>query len=154
MHSQGNNVYQYASPKSNAYQYASPKFEQSSDTPAPLPLHQELSHYPTRTCCPPWHLNDYLFTTVAEEQALSTKHPYRMAGGTTVDLAIQDECRMAHVCHYVMTHIADSLYYADAIKPKPKPKQYDLKTGLHMFSDPGNTTVVKELTKFHTLKCF
>ena len=61
---------------------------------------------------------------------------------------------MAHVCHYVMTHIADSLYYADAIKSKPKQKQYSLKAGLHWFSDRGNTAVVKELTQFHTLKCF
>jgi hypothetical protein len=38
-----------------------PKIKQSSDTPAPLPLHQESSRYPTRTRCPPQHLNDYLF---------------------------------------------------------------------------------------------
>jgi hypothetical protein len=81
---------------------------QSSDTPAPLPHHQESSRYPTRTRRPPQHLNDYVFMTVAEEHALPTERPYRTAGGTTVDLAIQDECRMAHVCHYVMTHIADS----------------------------------------------
>jgi hypothetical protein len=90
---------------------------------------------------------------VAEEQALPTEHPYCTAGGTTVDLAIQDEHRMAHVCHYVMTHIADSLYYADAIKI-PKQKQYGLKVGLRRFSDWGNAAVVKELTQFHTLKCF
>ncbi len=53
-----------------------------------------------------------------------------------------------------MTHIADSLYYADAIKPKPKQKQYGLKAGLCMFFDRGNGAVVKELTQFHTLKCF
>jgi hypothetical protein len=131
-----------------------PKIEHSSDTPAPLPLHQESSRYPTRTRRPPPHLNDYLFTTVAEEQTLPTEHPYHTAGGTNVDLAIQDERRMAHVCHYIMTHIADSLYYAEAIKPKPKPKQYGLKAGLCMFSDRGNAAVVKELTQFHTLKCF
>ena len=91
---------------------------------------------------------------VAEEQALSTARPYRTAGGTTVDLAIQDEHRMAHVCHYVMTHIADSLYHADAIKSKPQQKQYGLKAGLRRFSDRGNAAVVKELTQFHTLKCF
>ncbi len=61
---------------------------------------------------------------VAEEQALPTERPYHTLGGTTVDLAIQDEHWMAHVCHYVMTHIVDSLYYADAIKSKPKQKQY------------------------------
>ena len=53
-----------------------------------------------------------------------------------------------------MTHIADSLYYAEAIKPKQKQKQYGLKAGLCMFSDRGNAAVVKELTQFHTLKCF
>jgi hypothetical protein len=46
------------------------------------------------------------------------------------------------------------LYYADAIKPKQKQKQYGLKAGLRMFSDRGNAAVVKELTQFHTLKCF
>jgi hypothetical protein len=90
--------------------------------------------------------------TVAEEQALPTERPYRTAGGTTVDLAIHDEHRMAHVCHYIMTDIADSLYYADAIKSKPKQKQYGLKAGLCRFSDRGNAA--KELTQFHTLKCF
>ena len=59
---------------------------------------------------------------------------------------------MAHVCHYVMTHIADSLYYANAIKPKQK--QYGLKAGLCMFSDCGNAAVFKELMQFHTLKYF
>ena len=92
--------------------------------------------------------------TVAEEQAFPTERPYRTTGGTTVDLAIQDEHRMAHVCHYVMPHIADSLYYADAIKSKPKQKQYGLKAGLRRFSDRGNAAVVKELTQFHTLKWF
>jgi hypothetical protein len=94
------------------------------------------------------------FATVAEEQALPTEHPYRTAGGTTVNLAIQDEHRMAHVCHYVMIHIADSLYYVVAIKSKPKQKQYGLKAGLCWFSDHGNAAVVKELTQFHTLKSF
>jgi hypothetical protein len=61
---------------------------------------------------------------------------------------------MAHVCHYVMTHIADSLYHADAIKSKPQQKQYGLKAGLRRFSDRGNAAVIKELTQFHTLKCF
>ena len=61
---------------------------------------------------------------------------------------------MAHVFHYVMTHIADSLYYADAVKSKPKQSKYDLKAGLRRFSDQGNAAVVKELTQFHTLKCF
>jgi hypothetical protein len=120
--------------------------------PAPLPHHQELSHCPTRTRPLPQHLNDYVFTTVAEEHALPAERPYHTAGGTTVDLVIQAEYRMAHLCHYVMAHIADSLYYVDTIKPKQK--QYGLKAGLHMFSDRGNVAVVKELTQFHTLKCF
>ena len=128
-----------------------PKIEQSSYTPAPLPHHQESSRYPTRTYRLPQHLNDYVFTTVAEEHALPTERPYHTAGGTTVDLAIQDEYMMAHVCHYVMTHIADSFYYANAIKPK---KQYGLKAGLCMFSDCGSAAVIKELTQFHSLKCF
>ena len=128
------------------------KIEQLSDMPAPLPHHQESSHYPTRTRCPPQHINDYVFPAVDEEHALPTKRPYPTAGGTTVDLAIQDECRMAHICHYLMTHIAEFLYYANAIKPKQK--QYGLKAGLCMFSDRGNAAVVKELTQFHSLKCF
>ena len=133
-----------------------PKIEQSSDAPVPLPHHQESSRYPTRTRRPPQHLNDYVFTTVAEEQALPTEHPFCMAGGTTVDFAIQDECKMVHICHYATTHVADSLYYADAIKQKQKQKQkqYGLKVGLRMFSDHGNAAVFKELTQFHTLKCF
>ena len=53
-----------------------------------------------------------------------------------------------------MTHIADSLYYADAVKSKQKQKKYNLKAGLRRFSDQGNAAVVKELTQFHTLKCF
>ena len=132
-----------------------PKIEHSSVSSAPLLPLQQSSRYPTRTRRPPQHLNDYLFTTVAEEQALPTERPYHTAGGTNVDLAIQDEHRMAHVCHYVMTHVADSIYYADALlKSKPTQKQYSLKAGLRRFHDRGNEAVVKELTQFHTLKCF
>jgi hypothetical protein len=47
---------------------------------------------------------------------------------------------MAHVWHYVMTHIADPLYYPDAIKQKQK--QYGLNAGLRMFSDSGNVAVL------------
>ena len=63
---------------------------------------------------------------------------------------------MAHVCYYIMTHIADSFFYAIAIKPKEKQKQkqYGLKAGIHMFFDRGNAAVVKELMQFHTLKWF
>ena len=95
-----------------------PKIQQSSDTLAPLPHHQESAHYPTCTHHPPQHPNDYVFTMVVEEHALPTERPYCRSGGSTVDLAIQDEYMMAHVCHNVMTHIADSLYYANAIKKK------------------------------------
>jgi hypothetical protein len=131
-----------------------PKIEHSSDTSAPLPPLQQSSRYLTHTRHSPQHLNDYLFAMVAEEQALLTERPYRTAGGTTVDLAIQDEHRLAHICHYIMTHIADSLYYADALKSKPKQKQYSLKAGLRWYSDWDNVAVIKELTQFHTLKCF
>ena len=56
------------------------------------------------------HLHDYhLFTTVADEQKQPKDFPYRTAGGTDVDLAILDEQRMAHLCHFVMVHTATSL---------------------------------------------
>ena len=58
-----------------------PKVEHSSVPLAPLLPLQQSSRYPTRTRRPPQHLNDYLFTTVAEEQALPTERPYRTAGG-------------------------------------------------------------------------
>ena len=99
-------------------------------------------------------MTTFLRRWLAEEQTLPSERPYRTAGGTTVDLAIQDEHRMAHVCHYVMTHVANSIYYADALKSKPTQKQYSLKAGLRRFHDRGNAAVVKELTQFHTLKCF
>ena len=73
---------------------------------------------------------------MAEEHALPTERPYRTAGGTTVDLAIQDECRMAHLCHYVMTHTAGSRYYAKG--DKQTKKQYGLKAGLCAFADCGS----------------
>ncbi len=59
---------------------------------------------------------------------------------------------MAQLCHYVMTHTANSLYYAQNIKPKKK--QYTLKAGLKLFTNRGEEAVTKELTQFHTLKCF
>jgi hypothetical protein len=64
----------------------------------------------TRTKRLPSHLDDYhLFTTVAAETRLPQAHPYHMVGGTDVDLAIQDEECMAHLCHFVMVHTATSL---------------------------------------------
>jgi len=66
-----------------------------------------------RDPCPPRHLDDFhLFTTVAEEHRQPPEHPYHTAGGTDVDLAIQDEQRMAHLCHFVMVHTATSLHLA------------------------------------------
>jgi hypothetical protein len=60
---------------------------------------------------PPRHLNDFhMFTTVANEHCQPPEHPYHTAEGTDVDLAIQDEKRMAHLCHFVMVHTATSLH--------------------------------------------
>jgi hypothetical protein len=59
---------------------------------------------------------------------------------------------MAQVCHYVMTHTANSLYCTQNIKPKKK--RYSLKAGLKEFTKSGKEAVTKELTPFHTLKCF
>ncbi len=77
-------------------------------------------------------------------------YPYINAAGHTVDLAIQDEVMMAHVCHYVMMHTADKLYAA----PPSTKKQYGLKVGIRLFGDRGNSAIQKELTQFHTLQCF
>ena len=69
-----------------------------------------------------------------------------------MDLALKDECIMAQVCHYVMTHTANALYCAQDVKPKKN--QYSLKAGLREFANRGKAAVTKELTQFHTLKCF
>jgi hypothetical protein len=83
------------------------------------PSLQPHTRYPSRIRRPPQHLaQDYLFTTVAEENKQPPEHSYQTAGGTVVDLALKDECMMAQVCHYVMTHTANSLYCAQDIKPK------------------------------------
>jgi hypothetical protein len=121
-----------------------PKVEIVSPTPP--------TRYPSHDHRPPPHLGDYhLFTMVADECRLPSTLPYYTVGGTTVDLAIADKEHMAHVCHYVMTHTADSLYHQDSL---PTKKQYSVKAGLRRFADCGNDAVVKELTQFHTLKCF
>jgi hypothetical protein len=117
-----------------------------------MPHPWETPHYPTCDCCPPYFLQDYIFTAVAEEHAKPPEDPYQTAGGTTVNLTIRDEYMMAQICHYAMTHTADSLYYADTIKPTKK--QYGLKAGLCAFADCGSNAIVKELTQFHTLKYF
>ena len=108
--------------------------------------------YPTQIRRTPQHLQDYVFTRVAEEHNQPPERPYQTAGGNVVNLAITDECMMAQICHYVMTHTADSLYCAKSIKPKKK--QYSLKASLQVFSDHSSEAIVKELIQFHTLKCF
>ncbi len=62
-----------------------------------------------------------MFTTVAEDPYMN--YPYCDAGGKTVDLVIKDENMMAHVCHYVMLHTAESNFVGN---PNNK-KQYGLK---------------------------
>ena len=70
---------------------------------------------------PPRHLNDFhLFSTVTDEHRQPPEHPYHTAGGTDVDLAIQDEQRMAHLCHFVMVHTATSLHLAQHGQPTKK----------------------------------
>ena len=59
---------------------------------------------------------------------------------------------MAHVCHYVMLHTADKIYAAPP--PPSSKKQYGLKAGLKRFEERGSQAIMKELTQFHTLKCF
>jgi hypothetical protein len=81
---------------------------------------------------------------------LDPSYPYTNAAGHTVDLAIQDEVMMAHVCHYIMMHTADKLYAA----PPSTKKRYGSKVGLQLFGNCRNSTIQKELTQFHTLQCF
>jgi hypothetical protein len=95
----------------------------------------------------PLHVN-HLFTTMADESLNpDPSYPYVNAAGHTVDVAIQDEVMMAHVCHYVMMHTKDKLYAA----PSSTKKQYGLKAGLRLFGDCRNSAIQKELTQFHTL---
>jgi hypothetical protein len=133
-----------------------PKIEPPAASLSPLkmqPPSQRSSRYPSRERRPPQHLaQDDLFTTVTKEHNQPFKHPYQTAVGTVVDLAIKNEYMMAKVCHYVMTHTTNSLYCAQDIKPKKK--QYSLKAGLKEFTNRGKEAVTKELTQFHTLKCF
>jgi hypothetical protein len=133
-----------------------PKIEPSAASLPPLemqPPSQLSSHSPSRARRPPQHLaQDYLLTTVAKEHNQPPEHPYQTAVGTVVDLAIKNGYMMAQVCHCVMTHTANSLYCAQEIKPKKK--QYSLKAGLKEFTNRGKDAVTKELTQFHTLKCF
>ena len=72
------------------------------------------------------------------------------ARGQEVDLAIQDKVMIAHICHYVMLHTAESQF---VVNPNNK-KQYGLKVGLWKFQQQGNIVVMKALTQFHTMKVF
>jgi hypothetical protein len=92
--------------------------------PQSLPAHRN-HQYPTHNCSLPTHLRAYhMFTTVAEDTYMD--YPFCDAGGKTVDLAIKNENMNAHVHHYVMLHIAESIFVSN---PNSK-KQYGLKAGL------------------------
>ncbi len=57
--------------------------------------------------------------------------PYRLAGGTDVDITDHNEVVMAMVTHYIMTHTATSLSLA--AQGQLTKKQYGLKVGLRRF---------------------
>jgi hypothetical protein len=118
----------------------------------PPPSSPPTSCYPSRDRCPPTYLNDFVFTTVSPKKSLPQEYPYQAANVSTVDLAIQDERQMAHICHYVMTHTANSLYSDETVPSKNK--QCSLKAGLKEFGARGHTAISKELAQLHTLKCF
>ncbi len=69
-----------------------------------------------------------------------------------MDLAIQDEACIAHLCHYVMVHTATSI--ALARQGHPTKKHYSLRAGLKQFGPRANTAVTKELSQLHTMQCF
>ena len=94
----------------------------------------------------------HMFTTVADAHRQPPEYPYHTAGGTDVDLAIQDEERMAHICHFAMVHTATSINLAQL--GQPTKKQYGLKAGLRHFGSRGDTAVTKELSQLHTMNCF
>ena len=122
----------------------------SPSPPMPSSLSSRTSARPRR---PPGYLANYhMFTTVAEECHLPLELPYHTAGGTDVDLAIHDEERMAHLCHFVMVHTATSMELAR--QGHPTKKQYSLKAGLKRFGSRGDKAVRKELSQLHTLNCF
>jgi hypothetical protein len=101
----------------------------------------------------PRRFDDYhMFTMVADEHRQPPEHSYHTAGGTDVDLAIQDEEHMAHICHFAMVHTAASIHLAQI--GQPTKKQYDLKAGLCQFGSCGDTAVTKELSQLHTMNCF
>lgn len=99
------------------------KPEPVSSLPPPTPVASALpsstsSRPNERSRRPPRRFDDYhLYTTIAEEHRQPTEHPYHTAGGTEVDLSIQDEERMAHICHFVMVHTATSIHLAQLGQP-------------------------------------
>lgn len=132
---------------------SSPPIRKPRVSHIPPPSQSRSTRTSTRPRRLPGHLDNYhLFATVAEEHSQTPEHPYHTAGGTDVDLAIQDEERMAHLCHFVMVHTATSLHLAQT--GQPTKKQYGLKAGLKLFGSRGNLAVTKELSQLHTLNCF
>jgi hypothetical protein len=128
-----------------------PKLESTSLPVTPPPSNHPRSRYPSRARAPPKHLTEYhLYTTVADESKQPPSYPYRNATGVDVDLAMKDEILMAHICHYVMTHTADKLFHTT----QPPKKQFGLQEGLRLFGTECEIAIHKELTQFHTLKCF
>jgi hypothetical protein len=141
----------------------SPLVKQEPTTPQECPTQVEptptiqppppASRASTRTRRLPRHLEDYqVFTTIADEKRLPPNHPYHTAGGTDVDLAITDEARMAHICHYVMVHTATTVELAK--QGHPTKKHYGLNAGFKKFGTRADTAVTKELSQLHTMNCF
>ena len=137
-------------PRSPALKHTSPPTKIEPDTILPpISTLPETRRYPARERAPPACLDNYLLFTAVDEDT-QTSYLYLNAGGQEVDLAVQDEVMMAHICQYVMLHAAESQFVGN---PNNK-KQYGLKAGLRKFQQQGNTTVMKELTQFHTMKVF
>jgi hypothetical protein len=76
-------------------------------------------------------------------------YPYVDASSNTVDLPFRDENTIAHVCHYLMLHCAESTFVGN---PNNK-KKYSLKAGLKKIDGRGNDALMKELCQFHLLRC-
>jgi hypothetical protein len=132
-----------------------PKIEPADAPSSHLPTLQSPNPTPPVRRSPPRQRNQpqrltdfHLFTTVAND--VTNSYPYVDARGNTVDLAITDEDHIAHVCHYVMLHCAESTFVGN---PNNK-KQYGLKAGLKKFAEHGNDALMKELRQFHVLRCF
>jgi hypothetical protein len=94
--------------------------------------------YPSQDCAALTHLGDYhMFMMIAEDTY--TNYPYCDASGCDIYLAILDDSMIAHVCHYVMVHTADSMFISN---PNNK-KQYGLKASLSKFSACGHQAITK-----------